>query len=183
MKPYFLVAYNLIRFQLKRLLGRPGFHVAPVQMFSTNTRIVVGKDAKVCLGEHLVSDGRTVIIAGDRASLTIGSRVYFNEEAMISCKEHISIGDGCRFGPNVKIFDNDHRFDPYHGVSATHITAPVSIGKNCWLGTNVVVLRGTQIGDNCVIGAGCVVKGNIPAGSLVTMGRDLNVRPIEDRIS
>lgn len=181
MKPYFLVAYNLIRLRMKRLLGNPGFYASPVQMFSTNTKIVVGKDAKVCLGEHLVSDGRTVIIVGDGAELAIGSRVYFNEEAMISCKEHICIGDGCRFGPNVKVFDYDHQFDANHGVSAAHVTAPVRIGKNCWLGANVVVLRGTQIGDNCVIGAGCVVKGNIPAGSLVTMRRDLNIRPIEDR--
>lgn len=181
MKPYFLVAYNLIRFRMKRLLGNPGFRTASIQMLSTNTKMVIGKGAEVSLGARVVSDGRTVIIAGDGAELTIGSRVYFNEDAMISCKEQISIGDGCRFGPNVKIFDNDHKFDAYCGVSSEHVTAPVHIGKNCWVGSNVVVLRGTQIGDNCVIGAGCVVNGNIPAGSLVTMSRELKIRPIEDR--
>lgn len=77
-------------------------------------------------------------------------------------------------------FDNDHRFSAKHGVSQEHITAPVTIGAHCWLGANVTILRGTQIGDNCVIGAGCVVKGSIPAGSLVTQSRELNIRPIRD---
>lgn len=183
MKPYFLVAYNLIRFRLKRWLGNPGFQTTPIQMLSANTKIVIGKGAKVHLSERVVSDGRTVIIVGEDAKLTIGSQVYLNEEAMISCKEHICIGNGCQFGPNVKIFDNDHKFDAHHGVSSKHVSAPIHIGDHCWLGSNVVVLRGTQIGDNCVIGAGCVVKGNIPAGSLVTMGRELKIRRIEDRTS
>lgn len=183
MKPYFLVVYNLIRFRAKRLLGNPGFRTATIQMLSANTRIVLGKGANVHLGERTVSDGRTVIIAGNGAELTIGSRVYFNEEAMISCKKQIYIGDGCQFGPNVKIFDNDHKFDANRGVLAEHATTAVHIGNHCWLGANVVVLRGTHIGEHCVIGAGCVVKGNIPDGSLVTMGRELNIRPIEDRTS
>ena len=41
------------------------------------------------------------------------------------------------------------------------------IGSHCWLGTNVVVLKGVTIGDNCVIGAGVVVEEDVPAGSVV----------------
>ena len=99
---------------------------------------------------------------------------------MISCLEEVSIGAGCRFGPNVKVFDNDHKFSARGGVSQEHTTSPVTIGDHCWLGANVTVLRGTEIGDNCVIGAGCVVKGSIPAGSLVTQSRKLDIRPIRD---
>ena len=39
----------------------------------------------------------------------------------------------------------------------------VHIGKNCWLGSGVVVLPGVTIGDNVVIGAGSVVTKNVPA--------------------
>ena len=37
---------------------------------------------------------------------------------------------------------------------------------------NCVILRGTKIGDNCVIGAGTVVKGEIPANSVVYQERN-----------
>ena len=180
MKPYLLVLYNRIRFGLRKLFRCNSFISAPVQLLGRNTRLSFSKTSHVAFGAHLVSNGRLVIVVGPNACLTVGERTYFNEGSMISCLEAVSIGRGCRFGPNVRIFDNDHRFSAKHGVSQEHITAPVTIGAHCWLGANVTVLRGTQIGDNCVIGAGCVVKGSIPAGSLVTQLRELNIRPIRD---
>lgn len=41
------------------------------------------------------------------------------------------------------------------------------IGKQCFIGCNVLVLPGITIGDNCIIGAGSVVMTNIPDGSVV----------------
>jgi acetyltransferase-like isoleucine patch superfamily enzyme len=40
--------------------------------------------------------------------------------------------------------------------------APLSIGRNTWLGQNVVVLPGMSIGEHYVIGANSVVKPSIP---------------------
>ena len=40
---------------------------------------------------------------------------------------------------------------------------------------------GTTIGDNCMIGAGCIVKGDIPANSIVTQKRETVIRPWEVR--
>lgn len=180
MKPYLLVAYNRIRFSLRRRFHCCGFAFASVQLLGRDTRLSFAKTSQVSFGGHLVSDGRLVIVAGQNARLTIGERTYFNEGAMISCLDAVSIGAGCRFGPNVKVFDNDHTFSAENGVSQKHVTSPVSIGDHCWLGANVTVLRGTQIGDTCVIGAGCVVTGRIPACSLVTQSRTLEIRPIHD---
>ncbi len=43
--------------------------------------------------------------------------------------------------------------------------APITIGNDCWLASNVVVCAGVTIGDGCVIGAGSVVTRDIPPGS------------------
>lgn len=180
MKPYFLVVYNRIRLIWQKLFYCQSLVFGAMELLGWNTRLSLAKTSQVTFGEHLVSDGRLVIVVGENARLTIGERTYFNESTMISCLDTVSIGNGCRFGPNVKVFDNDHRFSARNGVSQEHITAPVTISNHCWLGANVTILRGTQIGDNCVIGAGCVVKGTIPAGSLVTQSRALEIRPIRD---
>lgn len=177
MKKYFLVVYNYIKLKLKSIKTK-GLSFSLINMFGINTKIVLGKRASVILGDRIVSDGRMVIIVDDNASLTIGSRTYFNENAMISCKSNICIGKRCRFGPNVKIFDNDHEFDKENGVKSSHKKTDIIIGDNCWIASNVVILRGTNIGDNCVIGAGCVVKGNIPHGSIVKQNNNLIVEPI-----
>lgn len=48
-----------------------------------------------------------------------------------------------------------------------YTTGNVTIGNRCWIGSNVVILKGANIGDNCVIGAGCIISGNIESGTLV----------------
>ena len=50
--------------------------------------------------------------------------------------------------------------------------APITIGKHCWIASNVVILKGVTIGDNCVIGAGCVVYKDVPEGSIIVNGNN-----------
>jgi len=100
---------------------------------------------------------------------------------MISAKKNITIGNGCQFGPNVKIFDNNHQFNKEKGVLFEHTMGDVIIGNNCWIAANVIILKGAVIGDNCVISAGCVVKEYIPPASIVTQERAIKIVPIEDR--
>ena len=42
--------------------------------------------------------------------------------------------------------------------------APIVLGKNVWVGSNVTILQGVTIGDNAVIAAGAVVTKDVPAG-------------------
>ena len=177
MKPYFLAIYNTIKFAFQKL-RTTDFKVHGVELFGWNTKLLMGKKSKISFGEKIVSDGRMVMIVDNSGMLTIGSHVYFNEDAMISCKGRIEIGSGCKFGPNVKIIDNNHKFDSVNGVSDQHKAGDIFIGENCWIGTNVVILKDTKIGKNCVIGAGCVVSGVIPEKSIVTQGSELVIRPM-----
>lgn len=43
----------------------------------------------------------------------------------------------------------------------------IKIGNNVFVGARSFILPGTEIGDNCIIGAGSVLRGKIPAGSIV----------------
>nr|WP_239579054.1 DapH/DapD/GlmU-related protein [Microlunatus panaciterrae] len=46
------------------------------------------------------------------------------------------------------------------------VKSPVRIGADCWLGSRVTVLRGTDLGDGSVVAAHGVVRGSIPARSI-----------------
>ncbi|UCV30432.1 hypothetical protein KI617_07865 [Ferribacterium limneticum] len=48
----------------------------------------------------------------------------------------------------------------------TTFSAPITIGKNVWLGYGVTVLPGVSIGDNAIIGAGAVVTHDIPPNAI-----------------
>ncbi|WP_363331271.1 DapH/DapD/GlmU-related protein [Microbacterium sp. SCN 69-37] len=42
----------------------------------------------------------------------------------------------------------------------------MTVGRNVWIASNVVICPGVTIGDNSVIAAGAVVRSSIPAGTL-----------------
>ena len=115
------------------------------------------------LGDRVESDGRVSITTGYSSRLNIGSGVYFNDGAVISCLGKITIGENTLYGPGVKIFDNNHRFSREEGVSRACAAGCITVGRSCWSASDVVLLKGTDIGDNCVIGAGSVVLKNLPA--------------------
>lgn len=75
-------------------------------------------------------------------------------------------------GPNVLVFDHDHDFRAEGGIAEGRIViGDIVIGDGVWIGGNTSILRGTNIGDNAVIAAGSVIKGNIPANSIVVQKR------------
>lgn len=116
-------------------------------------------------------DGAKLRIRKDSVC-TIGQNVSFSSNSVVVCHEKISIGDNVQLSPNVQIYDHDHDFRHPDGLRANHFkTASVIIGKNCWIGANSVILRGTVLGDNCVVGAGCVLKGTYPTGTVIVQKR------------
>lgn len=174
MNSAFLILYNFVRFKIKSF-GCRNLKVKNIQLIGINSKLLFHRNSKVRIGKHCVSDGRFVVITDDNAILSLGDKVYFNEDCMISCKRSVEIGSGCKFGPNVKIFDNNHKFDKEYGVSNEHTYDEIKIGENCWIAANVVILKGTSIGKISVVGAGCVISGNIPEASIVTQNRKLEI--------
>ena len=106
---------------------------------------------------------RTIIVTRtSKAKIVIGNNVGISG-ATIYAREGISIGDNTLVGGNVKILDNDfHPLDPEarrNDVKELINARPISIGKDCFIGCNAIILKGTILGDGCVVGAGAVVSG------------------------
>lgn len=116
----------------------------------------------------------------DNAELIIGDGVFFNSHCTISCMNSIKIGDNTLFGSNVYIYDNDHNYrDPNSLIkNQGYSLLPIVIGENCWIGANVIILKGVTIGANSVIGAGVIVHNDIPENTLIFNKQNLNTRKI-----
>jgi len=114
---------------------------------------------------------RTIIVTrAPGAVISIGNNVGISG-ATIYARKGITIGDNTAIGGNCKILDNDfHPIDAeerlrllndVHGGDAVDLipSREIHIGKNCFIGCNSIILKGTVLGDNCVVGAGAVVAG------------------------
>lgn len=104
--------------------------------------------------------------------IRVGKRSGFSS-VVISSKTSVDVGDNVLVGGNVRIFDHD-----FHSLNAeirrskddrkNVRTAPVVIGNDCFIGTNAIILKGTEIGARSIVAAGSVVFGlKVPPDSLV----------------
>jgi len=132
------------------------------------------------LDQLLGSRGKNIWITAP-IFVDYGENIHFGDncEVNMNCVfldcNKITIGDNSGIGPNVQIYAVGHPVDPNvrlnNNLGETLSTwktmsAPVTIGKNVWIGGGSVILPGVTIGDNTTIGAGSVVSKSIPANCL-----------------
>ena len=104
----------------------------------------------------------------ERPRISVGQRVYINRFTMIDASERIEIGANTMIGPHCYITDHDHGGAHDELIAQQPlISAPVTIGKNVWIGAGAIVLKGVSIGDNAIVAAGSVVTKPVLAGALV----------------
>lgn len=110
-----------------------------------------------------------ILLLKNPGGVSISNNCFFNNYCTIACQEQITIGEGTIFGENVKIYDHNHCYKDISIPIKTqgYTSAPIHIGKHCWIASNVVILKGVTIGDNCVIGAGCVIYKDVPEGTVL----------------
>ncbi|WBW98953.1 acyltransferase [Oceanirhabdus sp. W0125-5] len=125
---------------------------------------IFNKKSKINIDKYVYIRKNATIRVDFQCNLSIGEKVFINDNCNINCVRKISIGNLTKIGQNVCIYDHDHNYKK-NGSNRLNI-GEVIIGKNVWIGSNTVILRNTRIGDNAVIAAGSVVKGEIPENSV-----------------
>ena len=142
-----------------------------VQAFGHHTEVKI-KDGTARFGKEQITRGNAVFRV-EGGELIIGDKCFFNQNVSITCKKKIVIGDRCQIANNVVIVDHDHAGSENWG---SYVETPVTIGNDVWIGANVVIMRGTAIGDKAVIGAGSIVKGDVPAGKVFYQKRETMIK-------
>lgn len=121
-----------------------------------------------------ISYGTTLEVLDD-AILNSG---YFtmNCNSVIVAARKIVLGQDVMIGRNAVIYDSDfHQLLSKDGKLINPSTT-VKIGDHVWLGTNVMILKGTTIGKNSVIGANAVVNEKVPESVIYNTKRETFIR-------
>lgn len=146
-----------------------------------NDRITIGSSARIGKNSEIslhpgcicsigsgLTLGRNVTVAVlSNGKLFIGGGVGISNCNQIVCHGKLCIGDDTIFGPNVMVYDHNHKYDLTMGVNRRMFdVGEVTIGKRCWIGAGAIILKNVHIGDNCIIGAGSVVTKDVPSNSV-----------------
>ena len=168
---YFKLVMKFNKFKFGKKLNLYGI---PVIFKKKGSELNIGENCTIkssFLSNLVGLSHRTIIITRtNEAKINIGNNVGISG-ATIYARKGIIIGDNTLIGGNVKILDND--FHPIE-VEARNLdvkdkigTREVEIGKDCFIGTNSIILKGSKIGDGSVVGAGSVVAGEFPKNCII----------------
>lgn len=171
---------NLIRLLFSKMMYGRRYSSHLIERISCKASVSLFQKGSIKLGRNIELAPYVDVQVHGNGHLEIGNGVYMNRMCMISCHGKIRIGDGCLFGPGVKVFDNNHRFGP-EGVRTDLKIGEIEIGRNCWIASNVVLLKGARIGDNSVVGAGCIIDSEVPPNSIVRIEQRQSISKITGR--
>jgi acetyltransferase-like isoleucine patch superfamily enzyme len=107
----------------------------------------------------------------EKGHVKIGNNVWIGPFCVIDGEyDFVELGDNVNISSGAQIVTHDtSKRCVTGGIYKLIDHSPVIIGKNVYVGTNAVIMKGSVIGDNCIIAAGAVVKENsiIPPFSLI----------------
>lgn len=156
----------------------------------TGKNHIIGARANVMLSDGAQKKQVTIdsdcwlygkIAVQNGGTVALHKHAQIGENSYILCVNHIEIGAYTAIAPNVTICDNNNHpispeqrkimrvYPPGHDSKMWKhsANAPIIIGENCWIGTNVRICKGVTIGDNSIVAACSVVTKDVPANCIV----------------
>lgn len=129
-------------------------------VFANGRAIEFGDDVRI---------SRMCTIEGGKGGLRVGSHVAIGRNSWIAGDGRIEVGDWCQFGPNLNLLSFSHTYDdPLRPIGQQpDRCGPITVGRDVWVGANVVILLDTRIGEGAVVAANSVVSGEVAPYSIV----------------
>lgn len=137
--------------------------------------VTVGEGAKVHPTSRLfASDGRDIKVGAKTlirrgaeivGPVTIGSGCSFNRDAYI--RANVTIGNNVNVGAFSKLVTDTHEIASSTRRAGEWSFPSISVGDGAFIGINVTVLGGVNIGEGAVIAAGSLVTKDVPPNMMV----------------
>ncbi|KAK4985047.1 hypothetical protein LTR66_000194 [Elasticomyces elasticus] len=114
-------------------------------------------------------------------NVVLGQNVFINFNCTIVDTCAVTIGSRTLIAPNVSIYSGLHPLDPVlrNGTKGPEAGKPVSVGEDCWIGGNAIILPGVTVGKGAVVGAGSVVTKDVSQYTVVAGNPARVIRSIE----
>ena len=121
-------------------------------------------------GQGLIGTG-TKIVVERYAQLEIGKNFKITDMCNIGCFKKIDIGEQSWIVHRCQVLDSNYHFVAnFNKRIVPQYSAPITIGKGCWICNSSTVTGGTVLPDYTIVGSNSLVNkdfSNIPESSII----------------
>lgn len=137
---------------------------------SPKVRIVIyGNNHRLTIEENVVFSKGTIWFEDNGCEIFIGAQTTIGEAALSAAEDDrkIIIGTDCMFSKGIKICTTDsHSIINLETGERTNQAKDVTIGSHVWLGQNVAINKGVEIGQNSIVAGHSVLTKSIPSNCI-----------------
>lgn len=128
----------------------------------------------VKIGSHCVIGRRTSIectgsLRWIGVGIKIGNYTTFGSDCFFGAAGGIVIGNDVVAGQYIRFHSENHNYKDINSLIRDQGVSHkgINVGNNCWIGSGVVFLDGSSIGDGCIVAANAVVTKKFPDNSII----------------
>ncbi|WP_299181259.1 acyltransferase [uncultured Neptuniibacter sp.] len=116
--------------------------------------------AKIGIGAKLLVDG----------TLYLGNNINITGDALLICAKKISIGDDVMIAWRSTLMDTDQHAIFNKNREQINPDQEIIVGDNVWIGSQSLILKGSDIKDGCIIGANTTITKSFNTENAVIAG-------------
>jgi len=100
--------------------------------------------------------------------LEIGDNTFIGHQSLVLMGgSEVKVGNNVDISSNVTIVNGTHEIGGIGKAAGVGVAKSIVIEDGCWLGASVTVIAGAVVGTQSIVAAGSVVRGKVPAYTIV----------------
>ena len=132
-------------------------------------------------GKTFIGRG-TKISVGKNATLTLGENFTTTGNSEIVCKKEIGFGNDCLLSWDILIMDTDFHNILDENGQIINEPKPIVIGNHVWIGCRNTILKGVSIADNIIISANSTITRSVEESNCIFGGHGKSAEIIKHNI-
>lgn len=126
--------------------------------------VVRGEGNRLIIEENAIVRNTILEIMGNHCTIRIGRASMIGDKCYLSAKEEgmtLTVEEECGLSRNVKVMTSDGH-PIFQEGKRINPAGNITVGYHTWIGDNVTILKGVNIGHDCVIGINSTVVKDVP---------------------
>ncbi|GGG38972.1 hypothetical protein GCM10011414_05380 [Croceivirga lutea] len=136
--------------------------------FRRNVEIRCHGNSKIKIGNNCRIDRGVRILSANESKIELQNECRIGLYSVFNGGDSITLGKNTLVSGYVYLQTSMHKYDGVGAIANQGYShAPISLGKDCWLGTHAIIFPGVNLENGCVVGSSSVVNKSFSEKSII----------------